>query len=94
MNEYEWHQTAPIMTPEYKESYNFYDGEVVIYDLKDGKHHGLANVVGCSTNGVAVLGKQYIIKPLQSIHSEEYPFDYTVCFEANMRPVFPPSGKS
>ena len=88
MNEYEWHQ-KPETENMYKhlESYNYYDGQVVFYDLKDGKHSGIATVVGCATIGVPVLGKQYIIKPLLPIQCMTYPFNYTICFESWMRPL-------
>lgn len=67
------------------EQYKFKDGDRVFYDLQDGVHSGTASVIGCSTIGVAILGKTYIIVPDLSIKSEYYPFQACACFESQMK---------
>lgn len=45
-------------------------------------------VVGIATNGVAVLGKSYIIKDLsKTLPTKEYPYEYYICSENFLSPA-------
>ena len=65
----------------------FKQGDKVAYNIV-GIMEGEGIIKGVATNGVPILGMQYIIEDLSShIPNKEYPYSHFVCFEAWLKKV-------
>ena len=66
--------------------FNYEQNQRVEYNIP-GVMSGTGRIVGCATNGVAILGRGFIIEPDQPISNETYPFSHFVCFENNIKEI-------
>lgn len=71
-----------------KPTFNYKQNDKISFDTGVAGLSGKGIVVGCATEGAAVIGKTYMIKITESnypIPNDQYPFDTISIFEVQMK---------
>lgn len=71
------------MSKETSNQFDYHFGQRVFFD--NGMCKGQGKIVGCSTIGVAVIGRSYMVEVLDgSLPNDAYPFNTVAVFECHL----------